>query len=32
MEVANNGNIPDGYDWDVFGHIYSAVESEGGFH
>jgi hypothetical protein len=30
MEVANNGNVPDGYDWDVFGCIYSAVETEGG--
>jgi len=30
MEVANNGNLPDGYDWDVFGFIYCAVESKGG--
>ena len=29
MDVANNGNLPDRYDWDVFDCIYNA-ESEGG--
>jgi hypothetical protein len=29
MEVTNNGNLPDGYDWDMFGHIYSAVNLRG---
>ena len=30
MEVANNRNVPDGYDWDIFSRICSAVESDEG--
>ena len=30
MKVVNNGNLLDGYNWDFFGRIYCAVESEGG--
>jgi hypothetical protein len=30
MKVVNNGNLLDGFNWDFFGRIYCAVESEGG--
>ena len=30
MEVANEGNVPDDFDWDVFGRFFDAVEAEGG--
>ena len=30
MEVANDGNVPDDFDWDVFGRFFDAVEAEGG--
>ena len=29
MKVVNNGNLLDGFNWDFFGRIYCAVESEG---
>lgn len=29
MEVANEGNVPDDFDWDVFGRFFDAVEAEG---
>ena len=30
MEVANEGNVPDDFDWDVFGRFFDAVEAEEG--
>ena len=30
MEVANEGNVPDDFDRDVFGRFFDAVEAEGG--
>ena len=30
MEVVNEGNLPDDFNWDVFGRFFGAVEAEGG--
>ena len=30
MDIANEGNLPDDFNWDVFGCFFDAVEAEGG--
>ena len=30
MEITDNGNLPDGFDWDTFEVIFSAIKSKGG--
>ena len=28
-EITNRINVPEGFDWDVFGYLHNAAESEG---